>query len=167
MEPLDFEVKKTTEQFLKNYSKHDLAKKVIEEIMRKRHINIVPVGEDRRHKREWESGEDRPDGLLEKEGKRLALIDWKGHMTKEWMLNERAYYSYIAYSERQGLLMYCIWLLIPRRQLFYARLPFKKPIRKLMRHDMNWIIAAEEREVHTISELFRELGIDPKQLPLL
>jgi len=160
MKPLEIEVQKTTKQFLDNYSKHDLAGIVVRELLKSKGFIVIPYGEDRRFERIWEAGEDRPNALIWKKGAQLIFIDWKGHETRKWILNERAYNSYVDYGAEFNLPVFCIWLVIPERKLFYARLPFRSPKQEFMPHDQNYVIEASDWEIRDIDNLFDELGLE-------
>jgi hypothetical protein len=102
MKPKDFEVKKTQNQFLRNYSLHDNAQRIGEEILSRMGYTTIPFGEDRRHESVWEAGEDKPDccvTLLNDKSNILCLLDWKGKKSDGYRINERAYNSYINISK--------------------------------------------------------------------
>src|SRR3989441_11099531 len=51
-----------------------------------------------------------PDRKILKDGREIALVDWKGKSKDYWMINERAYNGYLGWSERLKLPVYvAIW----------------------------------------------------------
>lgn len=98
MKEKDFKVIKSEKDFHRNYILHDLAESAGAKILIAKGYSTRPFGEDRRHENVWEAGEDKPDCFVIKSsytGKNLCLLDWKGKKSNGYMINERAYNSYI------------------------------------------------------------------------
>jgi len=107
---LKFDPLKSEEKFLENYRLSDRAAEMGDEMLRKNGFDSVPFGEDRRNERVWEVGEDRPDRKVLRDGREIALVDWKGKSKDYWMINERAYNGYLKWSNKLGLPVYvAIW----------------------------------------------------------
>lgn len=139
MEPLDFEVKKTVKQFHSNYRLHDQATKAIVPIIYNMGFKLKPFGEDARYLKVWAKGQDKPDAILTKNGKDLAFIEWKGHSHRTWMLNSRAYRSYLEHGRKHQLPVILIWYITSEDKAYYVTLPFKKARIKYMKHNGNWV----------------------------
>lgn len=167
MRELDFEPIKSTEHFLSNYGKHDLADSLFSFLVGIEGFNLADFGDDQRTERIWESGEDKPDKLISLGAKHLALIDIKGHIDITWMVNLRAYESYIRWGQILQLPVYVVWLSLNRLQIalngitislkpfWYTQLPFINPKQKRMPHDSNWIV--ETNNVKPLGQLWLEL----------
>ena len=109
LKTLDFVPKKTAAEFKDNYAMHDIAGDIIRAYMKQRHIKVIDYADDKRDVRVWEAGYDKPDAIIWNPELQLAFIDWKGHNTRTWILNQRAYNSYIRYSEKYQIPIFCIW----------------------------------------------------------
>lgn len=166
MKELDFQPKKTTSQFLDNYKKHDEAGRIVRAFFENHHIKVIDYGEDRRNENVWERGKDRPDAIIWNPQIQLAFIDWKGHNDHRWLLNQRAYNSYLAFSEKYGIPIFVLWVYIPDGTIYYAKLPFKDLKVDFLRHDDNRTVSAGLRDVLGINTLLKELSFF-KQLVLL
>src|SRR2546425_1087343 len=97
-------------QGISNLELSDQAAKIGDTLLRKHGLDPVHFGEDRRNERVWEAGEDRPDRKILKDGRPIALLDWKGKTRDYWMVNERAYHGYIHWGEELKIPVYvAIW----------------------------------------------------------
>lgn len=106
MESRDFTVIKTEQQFQRNYSLHDIAEKAGTEILKSKGYSTIPFGEDRRNEYVWENGKDKPDCFImhsQIEDKKICLLDWKGKATSGYIINERAYNSYLKICAEMSL----------------------------------------------------------------
>lgn len=159
MKSLETEPIKTGEQFRDNYKKHDLARDIVLAYMKQRHIKVIDYGDDRREERVWEAGKDKPDAIIWHPELQLAFVDWKGHKDDKWMLNERAYDSYIRYSENYEIPIYCLWVILSSEKIYYAKLPFQNPQYDFMPHDGNNVVKANDEEVYHIDKLIKELSL--------
>ncbi len=104
MKKLDFQPVKSDEAFKKNYKLHDLAERNGKNLLVQWGFNFRNFGEDRRNEKVWERGEDKPDIIIEYNGKH-ALLDWKGKKKPKWIVNERAVISYEKWKEKFQLPM--------------------------------------------------------------
>ncbi len=102
MKQLDFNPKKTTQAFRNNYKLHDLAESHGKNLLVQFGFDFKSFGEDRRYEKVWEKGEDKPDTLIDYNGKTL-LLDWKGKHKSKWIVNERAILSYKKWSAELNL----------------------------------------------------------------
>jgi hypothetical protein len=110
LKELDFNPIKSKRKFLENYELSDRAAQMGDEMLRKNGFTPVPFGEDRRNERVWEVGKDKPDRKILKDGREVALVDWKGKSRDYWMINERAYKGYLEWSRKLKLPVYvAIW----------------------------------------------------------
>lgn len=110
MKKLDFDVIKDKRKFLENYKLSDKAAGIGDALLRAHGFEAVPFGEDRRSESVWEAGKDRPDRRILKNGREIALLDWKGKKKDDWMINERAYNGYLEWSSRLSLPVFvAIW----------------------------------------------------------
>lgn len=102
----DFDVRKTEKDFLRNYDLHDIAENEGNRVLRDLGYELHQFGEDRRYERVWEAGNDKPDKIVTKKNdtKEICLLDWKGKKyTREYMMNERAFKSYMRISKSMDL----------------------------------------------------------------
>jgi hypothetical protein len=102
MKSLDFQPKKSTSKFRSNYKLHDLAEDAGKNLLVQFGFDFKPFGEDRRFERVWEKGEDKPDIIIDYNGKKL-LLDWKGKHKAKWIVNKRAIISYEKWSSELNL----------------------------------------------------------------
>ncbi len=110
LKKLDFDPLKSKQKFLENYELSDRAAQMGDELLRANGFDPVPFGEDQRTERVWEVGKDKPDRKIVKNGREIALLDWKGKSKDYWMINERAYNGYLAWSIKLRLPVYvAIW----------------------------------------------------------
>lgn len=123
MEPLDFRVVKSKEDFHKNYTLHDKAIEIARPIIEKWGFEFEEFGEDRRFEKIWEKGKDKPDHYIIYEGQKIALIDWKGKNKKHFKMNKRAYDSYLEWSKELGLPIYSVIVIMPGDIIKIAELP--------------------------------------------
>lgn len=93
MQKLDFDPAKSEHEFKSNYRLHDLAELTGKDLLVQWNIRFKSFGEDRRHEKIWEQGQDKPDLIINYNGK-SALLDWKGKHSKGWVVNQRAIKSY-------------------------------------------------------------------------
>lgn len=159
MTNLPFEPKKTTGQFLTNYQKHDRAKQIATGFFLSHAIKVIDYGDDRRYERVYFEDKARPDALLWKPELQLAFADFKGHDNYNWMLNKRAYESYIKLSNEYELPAFIIWVVIPEAKIYYTKLPFSYPYEDTMPHDRNKIVKPSTIEVQPIYKLLEELSL--------
>lgn len=155
MRQLDFEPIKSTEEFRKNYQMHDKALGILKSYLRQRNFIIINYGPDRRNERVW--GDDKPDLIIWQNGYWLAFIDCKGHSSDKWMLNERAYNTYLNYSKIYQIPIICAWVNLISGYIFYDDIPFKKPLQDFMPHDFNKVIKTENAK--HIDNLIKHLKI--------
>ena len=149
MEELEFEPIKTTKEFRENYILHDCAYVIIELILDELSISYIHFGEDMRDKRVWAKGKDKPDYYIESP---LCYMDIKGHRGRTFILNKRAYDSYIWWGEKTSGGSYCVWIVNPESLLeysnpldnhilsaiYYSKLPFRAfEIKDYSHHDGN------------------------------
>ena len=104
MKKLDFQPVKSDKSFKKNYRLHDLAEENGKNLLVQWGFNFKAFGEDRRNEKVWESGRDKPDIIIEYNGKKI-LVDWKGKRKAKWIVNERAVKSYEKWSDSTGMPM--------------------------------------------------------------
>jgi len=151
---LDFEPIKSKEQFLENYNKHDVAMDVFKNYCRKfPGLFVFPYGEDSRNKKVWAQGNDKPDlRAYFKPTKNTSLIDVKGHTNRNFMINKRAYDSYINWGNKLHHRVFIIWVLINEGLMFWNELPFSDFIIDVMPHDGNTVVKVKSF-VNPISEL--------------
>ena len=110
LKKLEFDPVKSKRRFLENYELSDRAARMGDEMLWKNGFDPVPFGEDRRNERVWEEGRDKPDRKILKNGREIALVDWKGKSKDYWMINERAYNGYLGWSSKLKLPVYvAIW----------------------------------------------------------
>ena len=102
MKRLDFKPVKSKEEFRRNYKLHDMAEEVGKNLLTQWGINFRNFGSDKRYQKVWEGGEDKPDMLIEFEGKQ-ALLDWKGKRKAKWLVNQRAVRAYEKWSKALNL----------------------------------------------------------------
>ncbi len=157
MKSLDYPVKKTESFFLRNYSLSDKAAHRGDEMLRSNGLETVPFGEDRRFEKVWEAGGDKPDRIIRKDGRDIALLDWKGKKKDDWMINERAYNSYLEWGSRLGLPVYvAIWSEQSNNGKF-IKVPAKNLTKKKMLHDLNTVVVFDIREMSDWKDLPSEL----------
>lgn len=99
MKKLDFKPHKSKDDFRKNYKLHDLAENHGKNLLTQWGIDFEEFGKDKRFEKLWEKGEDKPD-LIIKIGEQKFLLDWKSKHKSKWILNKRAYDSYINWSNK-------------------------------------------------------------------
>jgi hypothetical protein len=102
MEDLNFQPHKSKEEFRKNYKLHDLAEQFGKNLLIQWGIKFDIFGKDRRYEKVWEGGKDKPDLIISYKGKE-ALLDWKGKHNAKWIMNERAYQSYLAWKNKMNM----------------------------------------------------------------
>jgi hypothetical protein len=108
MKKLDFQPVKSDKAFKKNYKLHDMAEANGKNLLVQWGFNFSNFGEDRRNEKVWERGEDKPDIIIEYNGKR-ALVDWKGKRKPKWLINERAAKSYENWREKLNMPMMIVF----------------------------------------------------------
>lgn len=99
MKDLDFNPFKSTTDFKNNYKLHDLAEQHGKNLLTQWGVNFKVFGDDKRHSRMWEKGEDKPDLFIYLQNKPI-LLDWKSKTKTKWMLNKRAYDSYCKWAKK-------------------------------------------------------------------
>lgn len=102
MKKLNFTPAKSKEDFRKNYELHDLAEYHGKNLLTQWGIDFKNFGEDKRYEKVWESGADKPDVVITEHDK-TAFIDWKAKQSSKYLINERAYNSYLGWSEKQNI----------------------------------------------------------------
>ena len=141
---------------MENYSISDEAAKIGDDLLESKGLESVAFGEDRRFERVWEAGQDKPDRIITLDGREIALLDWKGKKRDDWMINERAYRSYIAWGQRLGLPVYvAIWSAESNAGKF-IKLP-AKTLSKSKMWDKNWVVVFDLGEMRPWGELPGEL----------
>ncbi len=161
MKRKDFEVIKTEEQFLKNYSLHDKAEKTGKRILDQLGYLTIPFGEDRRHESLWEAGQDKPDCFVIKKDdsqrKKLCLLDWKGKRSTIYRINERAYNSYLKISEQISLKLIIAMAVFSKEKLEafkYFILPDKKLVQKRKKEwDGNYTVVFDKSKAFNINKI--------------
>ena len=157
MKKLGFPVVKSKGKFIENYELSDQAAERGDALLRANGLESVQFGEDRRSESVWEAGEDKPDRKIRKAGRDIALLDWKGKKKDDWMMNERAYNTYLKWGDRLGLPVYvAIWSNASNDGRF-IRLPFKSISRKEM-WDKNTVVVFDQREMRPWKDLPAELS---------
>lgn len=152
MKDLDFKVIKDENKFLENYDLSDRAAAIGDALLRKNGLEPIPFGEDRRHERVWEAGKDKPDRKIMKDGREIALLDWKGKSKDYWMVNERAYNGYLDWSNKLKLPVYvAIWSFQTETGKF-IKLPAGK-ISKRTEWDRNAVVTFDLEEMRPWSDL--------------
>ena len=118
MEPFkfDFELIKKKEIFLKNYNLHDIASSIGDKMLTSMGFELEEFGKDERYRAVWEAGKDKPDRIVLKDGRTLFLLDWKGKASEKFIMNQRAYLSYLKYSEKMDLPCWVIFFIIDREK---------------------------------------------------
>ncbi len=102
MKKLNFQPKKSKEDFRRNYKLHDLAEYHGKNLFSQWGIDFKDYGDDRRYERVWEKGTDKPDIIAEYNEIRF-LIDWKSKNKKTFWVNKRAIDSYNNWSKKLAL----------------------------------------------------------------
>jgi len=147
MKELDFEPIKSKRQFLTNYEKHDEAIKLLKDYLSHTEFSSKPFGEDRRYEHIWEKGRDKPDCQLFSGQTLIALTDVKGHSGSTFMLNKRAYNSYLRWAQLLKVPCYIIWFILKEGRAYYARLPFSDSREEHMPHNGNDVIITGNKGV--------------------
>ena len=115
MKELDFQPHKSTEEFRKNYRLHDIAELCGKSLLIQWGIKFDLFGKDRRYEKVWEKGKDKPDLIISYKGKE-ALLDWKGKHTSKWIMNERAYQSYLAWKNKVNMPVFVVFFLFDEKE---------------------------------------------------
>lgn len=115
MKELDFQPHKSTEEFRKNYRLHDVAESYGKSLLIQWGIKFDLFGKDRRYEKVWEKGKDKPDLIISYKGKE-ALLDWKGKHTSKWIMNERAYQSYLAWKNKMNMPVFVAFFLLDEKE---------------------------------------------------
>jgi len=102
MKKLDFRPHKSKQDFRKNYKLHDLAEQHGKNLLTQWGIDFKDFGEDLRYQKLWEKGKDKPDVVVNINGRQL-LLDWKSKHKAQWILNKRAYNAYKNWSDKLSL----------------------------------------------------------------
>ena len=116
MKELDFKPHKTTEEFRNNYKLHDLAEECGKNLLVQWGIKFDLFGKDRRYEKVWERGKDKPDLIISYKGKE-GLLDWKGKHTSRWIMNERAYQSYLDWKNKMNMLVFIAFFLFDEKEI--------------------------------------------------
>jgi hypothetical protein len=105
----------------------------------------------------WEGSKDKPDRKILKDGREIALVDWKGKSKDYWMINERAYNGYLEWSSKLKLPVYvAIWSFQSGRGKF-MKLPAGTLSRKT-EWDRNPVIVFETKAMKSWKDLPAELN---------
>jgi hypothetical protein len=115
MEDLNFQPHKSKEEFRKNYKLHDLAEQFGKNLLIQWGIKFDIFGKDRRYEKVWEGGKDKPDLIISYKGKE-ALLDWKGKHTSKWLMNERAYNSYLDWKNKMNMPVFVVFFLFNEKE---------------------------------------------------
>jgi len=102
MKKLEFKPHKSKEDFRKNYKLHDQAEKHGKNLLTQWGIDFQDFGEDQRYQKLWEKGKDKPDVIINVNGKK-CLLDWKSKHKPHWILNKRAYNAYKTWADKLSL----------------------------------------------------------------
>lgn len=123
MKKLDIQVAKSREAFHRNYRLHDLAQEIGERWLKRWGFGIVRFGEDARYQRLWEAGQDKPDAIVMRSGKPVALLDWKAKSSPQWWMNNRAFRAYLEWENRWHVPAFVAFALfdVERRKLVKFR----------------------------------------------
>ncbi len=157
LKELDFNPIKSKRKFLENYELSDRAAQMGDEMLRKNGFTPLPFGEDRRNEPVWEVGKDKPDRKILKDGREIALVDWKGKSKDYWMINERAYNGYLEWSSRLKLPVYvAIWSFESGLGKF-IRLPAGTVSRKT-EWDRNPVVIFDPKDMGSWKDLAAELN---------
>lgn len=131
MEELNFKPYKSKKSFRNNYKLHDLAEEAGKNLLVQWGINFTEFGKDKRYEKVWESGNDKPDLIIEM-GTKDVFLDWKAKSKPKWLMNKRAADAYCKWSKsknRQVVIVFLVFdelkILIERR---FALLNFHKYI---------------------------------------
>ncbi len=117
MKELDFNPHKSTADFRKNYKLHDQAEIYGKNLLIQWGFHFEEFGEDNRHSRVWEEGNDKPDLIIEYRGKK-AMVDWKGKHHNTWLANERAVRSYEKWIKKFNMPMFICFAVFDGNNLF-------------------------------------------------
>ncbi len=142
---------------MENYELSDRAAKMGDELLRANGFDPVPFGEDRRNERVWEVGKDKPDRKIVKDGREIALLDWKGKGKDYWMINLRAYNGYLAWSIKFRLPIYVAIWSFESDQGKFIRLP-AGTLSKRTEWDRNAIVKFDPKDMKPWSDLPGTLG---------
>jgi len=115
MKELDFQPHKSREEFRKNYKLHDLAEQFGKNLLIQWGFKFEIFGKDRRYEKVWEGGKDKPDLIISYKGKE-ALLDWKGKHSPRWIMNERAYQSYLAWKNKMNMPVFIAFFLLDDKE---------------------------------------------------
>lgn len=115
MRELDFRPHKSREEFRKNYKLHDLAEQFGKNLLIQWGLKFEIFGKDRRYEKVWEGGKDKPDLIISYKGKE-ALLDWKGKRSPRWIMNERAYQSYLAWKNKMNMPVFVAFFLLDEKE---------------------------------------------------
>ena len=128
-----------------------------DQLLRKNGFDPIPFGEDKRNERVWEMGKDKPDRKILKNGREIALLDWKGKSRDHWMINERAYNSYLEWSNNLKLPVYvAIWSFQSDRGKF-IKLP-AGTVSKKTEWDRNPVVVFQPKTMRDWKDLPAELN---------
>jgi hypothetical protein len=157
LKELDFNPIKSKRKFLENYKLSDRAAQMGDEMLQKNGFTPVLLGEDRRNERVWEAGKDKPDRKILKDGREIALVDWKGKSKDYWMINERAYNGYLEWSKKLKLPVYvAIWSFQSGKGKF-IKLP-AGTVSKTLQRDLNTVVVFDPKDMKPWNGLPAELN---------
>ena len=98
-----------------------------------------------------------PDRKILKDGREIALVDWKGKSKDYWMINERAYKGYLECSSKLKLPVYvAIWAFQNNRGKF-IKLPAGK-VSKKTEWDRNAVVIFDSKSMKAWKDLLTELN---------
>jgi len=156
LKKLDFDPVKSKRRFLEHYELSDRAAQMGDDMLRKRRFDPVPFGEDRRNERVWEMGKDKPDRRILKNGREIALVDWKGKSKDYWMINERAYNGYLEWSNKLKLPVYVAIWSFQSDQGKFIKLP-ARTVSKKKEWDLNPVVIFDPKSMKPWRDLPAEL----------
>ena len=157
LKKLEFNPVKSKRKFLENYELSDRVAQMGDELLRKNGFDPVPFGEDRRNERVWEMGKDKPDRKILKDGRDIALLDWKGKSKDYWMINERAYNGYLEWGNKLKLPVYVAIWSFQSRQGRFIKLP-AGTVSKKTEWDLNAVVVFDPRNMRGWDDLPAELN---------
>ena len=128
-----------------------------DDMLRNHGFDSDPFGEDRRNERVWEVGKDKPDRKISKDGREIALVDWKGKSKDYWMINERAYNGYLEWSSKLKLPVYVAIWSFKSGQGKFIMLPGGN-VSKNTEWDRNAVVIFDPKDMRQWSDLPTELN---------
>lgn len=112
-------------------------------------------GQDRRNETVWEAGKDKPDRKILRDGREIALLDWKGKKKDYWIMNERAYQGYLEWGRKLKLPVYVAIWSFENNYGKFVNLPAGTATKR--QWDQNVVVEFSLHEMRPWSELAPEL----------